>query len=118
MEKTSHPLHLFQDRVFQFCLVTTIIVQAILWLILFQRVEVTSDPIPLHYDIYFGINLIGPWYKMYFLPLFGIIIFTVNVLFGSLVYRREKVASWMLFSAGTFAQIILLFSAHLVTTYI
>lgn len=45
----------------------------------------------LHYNVYFGVDVIGPWWQLYFLPLIGIIILGINTILGYLFYQKKNV---------------------------
>jgi hypothetical protein len=49
--------------------------------------------IPLHYNIYFGIDRFGPWNYIFILPAIGFLLLIVNVIFESIFVRREHVLS-------------------------
>lgn len=36
--------------------------------------------IPLHYNVYFGIDLFGAWYGIFVPPLFGLIVLIINLI--------------------------------------
>lgn len=44
---------------------------------------------PLHYTIYFGIDLFGPWQYLYTFAAWGTIILLVNTAIASLIVRRH-----------------------------
>ncbi len=39
--------------------------------------------IPLHYNIYLGIDRFGPWYRIFILPILGLIMLILNLLLAS-----------------------------------
>lgn len=59
---------------------------------------VKNDPfIPLHYNVYLGIDRFGPWYEVFILPAIGIVFMIVNIFLAMLftgrtegVFNREK----------------------------
>ncbi len=63
--------------------------------------------IPLHYNIYFGIDKFGLWWKVFFLPLFGSIIFLVNVIGALLIYNHKSLVSHFLIATATAIQLII-----------
>ena len=70
---------------------------------------------PLHYNIYFGIDLLGPWYQIFLLPILGLIFLLINFLFGMAVYRRELILSYFLAGTSSFVQIIFVLAATFIT---
>ncbi len=75
--------------------------------ILAYFIRPTENPIVLHYNVYFGVDLLGAWWQVYALPAAAAI-----ALFGHLFlargfyYRTERIAAYLLllgsgmFSAG------------------
>lgn len=49
--------------------------------------------IPLHYNVYVGIDSFGPWYGIFTLPFLGAALFITNLIFQAVFYRREHVLS-------------------------
>ena len=47
--------------------------------------------IPLHYNIYIGIDQFGPWYYVFFIPALGSALFLINLVFEGAYFRREHV---------------------------
>lgn len=70
-----------------------------------------KDLLPLHYNIYFGIDFIGKWYKIFIVPAAGIFFIIINFLLADIVYLRDKVVSYFLVGAGLFVQVILILAA-------
>ncbi|MBI4599097.1 hypothetical protein HY734_02785 [Candidatus Uhrbacteria bacterium] len=64
--------------------------------------------IPLHYNIYFGIDRFGPWEAVFALPLAGIVLVLVNTLCELVWFHREPVLSPILALAEMGAQAALL----------
>ncbi len=56
--------------------------------------------IPLHYNVYVGIDSFGPWYGIFTLPFLGAVLFIMNLIFQAVFYRREHVLS-MFFAIAT-----------------
>jgi len=80
----------------------------------FWKIHPQEEPIYLHYNIYFGINLIGPYFEIYYLPLSGLVIFLVNFLLSAIIYNKEKIIVNFLFITNVLVQ----FSLWIATTLI
>lgn len=63
--------------------------------------------IPLHYNIYFGVDRFGPWYHLFFLPALGAVLLIINIIFEALFFEREHVLSTFFAAATLFAEIVL-----------
>ncbi|MFH1597644.1 MAG: hypothetical protein ABIB97_01050 [Patescibacteria group bacterium] len=84
------------------------------WIYLAITLQPKSEPIPLHYNIYFGIDLIGVWYNMYAMPFSGLLIIGINIWLLKIVKPKDVLTKYFLAAGLTFAQVILL----LATVYI
>lgn len=82
-----------------------------LWGFLFWRIRPQEEPLYLHYNIYFGIDLIGPWYQIYYIPLSGLAFILVNMLISLMLYRKEMVISYFLMAAAVLCQFFLALGA-------
>lgn len=65
-------------------------------------------PIPLHYNIYSGIDIIDLWYKVFIIPAFGLFLLLVNFTISLTLYRREKFISYLLNVSNIMIQLLLL----------
>lgn len=86
----------------------------ILWLWLFWQTKDFSGHIALHYNIYFGIDLLGPWFNLFYLPIIGLVIFLINLTIGALSFEREKMLGYFLVGGATLNQILLLLAAFFI----
>ncbi|HOW60440.1 MAG TPA: hypothetical protein P5548_02140 [Candidatus Moranbacteria bacterium] len=60
----------------------------------------------LHYNVYFGVDIIGPWWQLYFLPLIGIIILSINTILSYLFYqKKERIIAHLLMLAAFISQV-------------
>ena len=66
--------------------------------------------IPLHYNIYFGIDQFGPWYYVFMPALLGLIFYLGNLIFQSRFYKREPFLS-KFFSMTSVCVELIFFSA-------
>lgn len=62
-------------------------VHALAWALLLWKIPRTDETIFLHYNIYYGIDLVGTWKDALWLPGTGSVIWIVNIL---LAYRYFK----------------------------
>jgi hypothetical protein len=60
----------------------------------------TQTMIALHSSPYFGVDLLGPWYHVFFLPLLGAVLLMANMSFVSMLYQKEELLSTF-FAVGT-----------------
>ena len=103
--------HLFRDlrylskhsRLFRWTILLSLAFLFLTWLLPIWRIMplAAEQPfIPLHYNIYFGIDRFGPWYNVFFLPVLGTLLLIVNVFFEAVFFQKEHVIS-KFFAIGT-----------------
>lgn len=76
---------------------------------LFFKAE-RSSSIALHYNIYYGIDLIGEWQRIFIIPLSGLIILIFNWLLAYFLYQREKLACYFILAWTSLIEILFLIS--------
>lgn len=105
---------LFPDKLSLIFFVIALILNILIWLVIFWQIKPRSEPIFLHYNIYFGIDAIGDYWKLYYLPISGSVILLINTLISAFIYRREKIISHFLLITNIIAQIVLLVASLLI----
>ena len=83
------------------------------WIWLLWEIRPQEDMIFLHYNILFGVNYIGPWWKVIYLPIIGLVIIILNAILGWILYGKDKFFSQLLNFIALFCQIFLLISSAL-----
>ncbi|NBS41394.1 hypothetical protein EBS80_01930 [bacterium] len=68
--------------------------------------------IPLHYNVYMGVDAFGPWYDVFVLPALGFVLLAVNLVFQVVFFRRERILS-VFFAVATVASEAVLLAAML-----
>lgn len=83
------------------------------WLWLWLHIPRGVEDLFLHYNILFGVDLIGPAWHVYLVPLSGLIILLVNVIVGWFCYKKEPFAAYVLNFIACFMHIFLVIEAFL-----
>jgi len=60
----------------------------------------------LHYNIYFGIDLIGAWWKLFLVPGAALLIWAVNLVVASVSYRDHRALSYFATGVTLFLEIL------------
>ncbi|HEX7586107.1 MAG TPA: hypothetical protein VF390_00505 [Patescibacteria group bacterium] len=82
------------------------------WIILKIFVQPVDFPIILHYNVYFGVDMVGNYKSVFLIPLIGLALFLVNFLLSLYFYRsKERIASYLLLMAALMIQLSLLVAA-------
>lgn len=108
---------MFKDNFFRVNFFLSIFFNFLIWIVIawkFIPLVTPGEPLPLHFNIYFGIDFIGEWYKLLFIPLLGIIFIFTNFILADIAYLRDKIVSYFLLGASVFAQIILFLAVYMI----
>ncbi len=105
-EMAGHPLFLWTRILSSLFIVLSIAL--ILWKL--APMAEGGRLVALHYNVLFGVDLLGAWYQALALPGIGLVIFVANMLFARQVWEKEHLLS-LLFAAGTIVAELTLFVA-------
>lgn len=83
-------------------LMLVIMIQSFLWWSMLTSIRRDTDTIFLHYNIIFGVDLVGKWWRIFYLPLMGIGVLMINYFLAAAVYLFDKFLArfltfWVLF---------------------
>lgn len=106
-----------RSRLVRFGLLFSFLLNVSIWLVLAWASQRLPDLMPLHYNIYFGIDQIGSWYQIFAMPLYGLVVLAINFFLGFVLFRFEKMISYVLIG-GAFAIQILILMASISVLYI
>jgi len=70
--------------------------------------------LPLHYNIYFGIDRFGPWYFVFFPAVLGAALLILNLGFEAAFFRRERMLSKFFAFATVFSEAMLFIAVVLI----
>lgn len=83
------------------------------WLSLVWQINAKHTTFFLHYTVYFGVDWTGQWYKVFFVPLAGLLILLGNFIAAFVFYHSRKIISYLLVLAAAFTQIMVLLQSVL-----
>lgn len=89
-------------------LITAGIINIILWFLLYIKFGFSREPMPLHFNIIYGIDYVGKGYSIYQIPAAGLVIFLVNFILARIFLKIEKVFGYFLIFGSAGAQLFLL----------
>ncbi|OGI26010.1 MAG: hypothetical protein A3J76_05230 [Candidatus Moranbacteria bacterium RBG_13_45_13] len=104
------------DPVIFFSLVLAVLANGGIWIALFRTVVPTDLPIILHYNIYFGIDAIGNWKSVFFMPTLAVILLAANIVLSRFFYYKERLVSYLF--AGTALALQLLMAVGVISVII
>lgn len=95
-------------------LLVAVFLQIFMWWYLIANIHPTSEQFFLHYNIIFGIDLLGSWWRIFYLPAGGLLLLLVNLVASWLIYGSEKLLSRVLAITTAFLHIGLLLALWLI----
>ncbi len=72
-----------------------------------------GEQIFLHYNILFGVDAIGDWRNVLFLPAAGLLVLVLNITIGWVLFQKDKFAGYMLSAAALLFQLFLFITSTL-----
>jgi len=112
-------MHLYPIKLYLRSLPNTIFISGslvlnlFLWGWLFWYISPQVEPFFLHYNILFGVDYIGPWWRIYFVPSTGLLIILINVIFGWLLFQKDHFFAHILNLISLLSQVFLLIVGYL-----
>jgi len=97
----------FRDLWISLPLIGVFFAQIYIWWDLIANINPDAGQIFLHYNIVFGVDLVGDWWRIYLLPGIGLLVLVVNYILSFYFYRSDK------FMARLLSLWVLLFHALL-----
>lgn len=98
----------FQDKINILMFVFSLLLNLGIWLSLYLKIRPVEYLIPLHFNIYFGIDFIDKWTKVFTIPILGLIFIFINFFLSYILYSQEKILSHLLNTAAVFIQCLLI----------
>jgi len=83
------------------------------WVWLLVNIRPSVGQVFLHYNILFGVDLVGSWYAVLSLPTAGLSIIILNAILGWFLYKQDAFAAYLLNAVAVLVNIFLLVAAAL-----
>ncbi len=110
-QKTEHPAFydwpLWSDRLAHGLVIAATLLCLGLFALVTFRYPQLPPSIPLHYTAGGRADRTGPASQIFILPLIGVLAVTGNTLLGGLFYRREQMASYLLWGGAALVEVLL-----------
>lgn len=106
-----------QGRLYLWMFITSIFLWLVMFALLWWRIvplSVENPFLPLHYNVYFGVDRFGPWYQVFSLPALGLLFLVVNVVMQTHFFRREKMLARFFAISSVFLEVVLLVATSLI----
>ncbi|MCF6276587.1 MAG: hypothetical protein L3J07_01925 [Candidatus Magasanikbacteria bacterium] len=115
MARTTYPLKLYiKQPAILSMVILSLLVNIFMWFWLLYVLGPQQDPIFLHYNILFGVDLIGEWWNILYLPITGIFILIINFILGWVLFHKDKFIAYILNAVNLICQVFLLVATLLI----
>ena len=99
---------LFKNKTIKYSFWLSIVLNLLVWILFIFRIPASDTPVVLGYNIYVGINFIGPWYNVYYFSLAGLLIIVLNFILIKRFFKREILLAQFFAVSALICQIILI----------
>lgn len=110
----SYPKVYWKDRWVWLPALFLLLFQLFMWVYAALYVRPTADQIFLHYNVVFGVDLIGAWWKILAVPFGGFLIFLLNFSLSWYCYSDDKILARFLTFVATLLNLFLAVAFYLV----
>lgn len=103
----------FKNSIVRWLLTGALLLNLANWTLLVIFIRPVDFSIILHYNVYFGVDLIGDWRQTYLLPAMGLVFWAVNLFLSYRFYnkQKERIASYILLLASLMIQMGLIIAS-------
>ena len=99
----------FKSHIVLWLLLLSAIANIANWVALKIFVIPVDFPIILHYNIYFGVDVLGNWKQVFLLPAIGLMLWFMNAFLSLYFYcYKERIAAYLLLIASLMIQLSLI----------
>ncbi|MBN1642306.1 MAG: DUF1648 domain-containing protein [Anaerolineae bacterium] len=106
----------WRDRLAQSVLGAGVLLNVLLFSLLLFRYPHLPDVLPMHYDAAGTVDRISPRDSVFLLPTIAVITLCANDLAGVVLYRRQRVVAYLLWSGAALVQVFLLIALWQIVT--
>ncbi len=106
----------FADRIVLVTVSLGLVLTGLVSWLVYTKFHQQTEFVPLHYNIYFGIDLYGPWYQILTLPATGLGLLFINFILSFILYKRVKLFSYALLISLDLCGLMLLGSGWLIVS--
>jgi len=89
-----------QSKTFRITTVISFLFLLAMWFLPIVPLAELKPFLPLHYNVYMGIDRFGPWYGAFVIPVLGTFLWIINSIFEALFFQKARVLS-SFFAFGT-----------------
>lgn len=107
----SHPFFMWMT------ILSSLLILLMVGLAVWKIVPLSVDhpTIPLHYNVFFGVDLVGGWYEVFYLPLLGLIFLVGNAICAKTLWEKEHLLSFFFAGATLIIEVTFFVAVLLIT---
>ena len=94
-------------------IVTSMVANAAIWGWLIWQIRPQEEFIFLHYNVLFGVDRVGPWWHIFFLPVAGLFVLLTNAIVGWLFHEKDPLVGYFFNLVTLIAHLFLGIAAYL-----
>ncbi|TSC65979.1 MAG: Uncharacterized protein G01um101477_267 [Candidatus Doudnabacteria bacterium Gr01-1014_77] len=91
-----------------FQIAVSALLNIISWVVIITQIKPNAEPLPLHYNVFFGPDIVTKGYYLYSLPLVGLLILVANYIFYRYTKEREEFAAKIVIAVTMVVQALIL----------
>lgn len=111
-EKHIFQKEFFRSKITLWLLALNMFANVANWIIIAIFINRLDGDIILHYNVYFGVDAMGDWHRVFLLPIIGVIILALNAALAAYFFiKKERIASYILLLASFMVQVNLIIAA-------
>lgn len=95
------------DPVIFFSIALALLANIGLWVALFWTAVPTDSPIILHYNIYFGVDVVGNWKSLFFMPTLALGMLLLNLGLARFFYYKERLIAYLFAGTALILQLLM-----------
>jgi hypothetical protein len=99
---------LWRDRLSVSVVALAVAINALAVISVLIRLRPLSYEVPIRYTSVAGFDSLGPWYALYAIPAYGILVLAANVGLAMKAYNRSRIASFFLLLAAVVVALLCL----------
>ena len=94
-------------------IVSGLFIVLIFWFVL-SKIKPATEDLFLHYNIIFGVDLVGAWWKLYLIPAAALFGGGTNLMVSYFLYRNNALVARFIAAATAALELFLLIAANLI----
>lgn len=99
---------LWRDRLSVTIVLVALAVNVLALVLVVARLRPLSYSVPVRYTSVGGFDTLGPWYALYAIPAYGLLVLAANVGLAMKAYNRSRIASFFLLLAAVVVALLCL----------